>query len=376
VVTSETFDFKPSTRVKLGNGYLRVTGKAARTGVYQYLASELGLSDLPPNKIVNVYRPESEVFNDESLASYLNADVTNDHPINLVDSKSYRETSVGTVVSAVRDGDFVELEMIIKDDSAIRDVESGKSQLSPGYTALYVKEEGVSPEGISYDYKQQKIDINHVAIVANGRGGYQVRINDKLGVQTMAVMITLDSGRAVDAADPANATLIAEKYCSLQKSLDASMKSEEEQRAKASEKEAAAERAEAKADETEEELEKERAKTSKDSINAIITELMQVRSDAQRIAGDKFSCDSVAVIDNKRAAMVAVNDSVDWPNKSDAYVEARFDTQLESMDAAAATNSHQRLAQDAATTVTKPTSDAAPVLSRSQQYTNKQLGVK
>ena len=77
---TDTVDFAPSSRTYTDNGFLRVKGRAARTGVYQDLASELELTDRAPNDIVNVYRPAEEVFNTDSLSSYSNVDVTNDHP--------------------------------------------------------------------------------------------------------------------------------------------------------------------------------------------------------------------------------------------------------------------------------------------------------
>ena len=138
LVVSETFDFKPSSRKYLDNGFLRVSGKAARTGVYEYLACELGLTDRAPTEIVRVYRPEEEVFKDSSIQSYSNVDVTNDHPTKFVDAETYKKISVGHVISAVRDGDFVNVDVIVKDKQAIQDVESGKTQLSPGYSAVYV----------------------------------------------------------------------------------------------------------------------------------------------------------------------------------------------------------------------------------------------
>ena len=56
-----------SSRVFTDEGFLCVPGRVSRTGIQQYLARELNL-DGDPNRIVNVYRPEDEVFKDESLS--------------------------------------------------------------------------------------------------------------------------------------------------------------------------------------------------------------------------------------------------------------------------------------------------------------------
>ncbi|MBQ8080578.1 MAG: DUF2213 domain-containing protein, partial [Clostridia bacterium] len=42
----------------------------ARTGMQQYLRSELGITDDDPNGIVEVIRTEDEVFSDACIASF------------------------------------------------------------------------------------------------------------------------------------------------------------------------------------------------------------------------------------------------------------------------------------------------------------------
>mgnify|MGYP005991523593 CR=1 FL=1 len=164
-IRTETFDLLPTGRSYTDNGFLRVTGRAARTGVYKYLASELLLKDREPNDIVNVLRSSDEVFNTQSMASYSNVDITNNHPNDLVTADSFKLTSVGHVISAKRSGDFVDVDMIIKDATAIRDVEAGKSQLSPGYEVNYIPEIGVyDVTGESYEFVQRGIKINHVPL--------------------------------------------------------------------------------------------------------------------------------------------------------------------------------------------------------------------
>ncbi|SQF90302.1 Uncharacterized protein conserved in bacteria [Pseudomonas fluorescens] len=103
-------------------------GIAARTGVYQYLSSELDLDG--PERIVNVYRSPEEVFKPESMATYADKDVTNDHPDDLVDSTTFKEVSSGHVRGAAQQGENVEVDLIIKDQSAIDDIDSGKAELS------------------------------------------------------------------------------------------------------------------------------------------------------------------------------------------------------------------------------------------------------
>ncbi|AUR99188.1 coil containing protein [Vibrio phage 1.263.B._10N.286.51.B1] len=316
LVVSETFDFKPSSRQYLDNGFLRVSGKAARTGVYEYLACELGLTDRAPTEIVRVYRPEEEVFNDASIQSYSNVDVTNDHPTKFVDAETYKKISVGHVISAVRDGDFVNVDVIVKDKQAIQDVESGKTQLSPGYSAGYVAEDGVSPCGTNYEFKQTAIDVNHLAIVSRGRGGSQVRLNDNQP-QPEKIMkkVSLDSGRSVELEDGATATLIQDSFDRLnEKATDAEAKLVTVQAT-----------ADAQADKITKLEADLKTATDSNSLTEKLAELSKVKDSALKIAGKSFTCDSVDSMEIKRAALAVVRESIDWAAKEDGYVNAAFD---------------------------------------------------
>lgn len=354
ITISDTFDFAPSSRQYLDNGFLRVKGKAARTGVYQYLASELGLTDRAPNEVINVYRPADEVFNADSLASYANVDVTNNHPSQMVDAKTYKSVSVGHVVAASQSGDFVDVELMIKDASAIADIEAGKSQLSPGYTAVYIQEDGTAPCGTNYQFKQTGIDVNHVALVQRGRGGPQVRIDDNQGVTPM-IKVMLDSGVALEVADEAAAKLVTDAL--------------KEAAQKVTDAEAKATTAEAERDAMAEKLEAEKAKTTDAAIAERVEAIATVRADAVKIVGDSFKCDSVDVATIQREAMKAKRPTVDWDDKSDIYVQASFDSALADADTqVAAPDQLSQFAKDAA----KPVADKAPTVNAYDKFKQSQ----
>lgn len=173
-------------------------GRVARTGVQQYTAQELGLTDRPPNELVNVYRPPEEVFKPESLASYDNADITLQHPNDFVDSKTFKAVSVGHATTAGRRfGDFVVVDHLIKDQAAIDAINAGTAELSAGYSAEYILQPGVAPCGTPYEFIQTDILVNHIALCDSARAGHLARLFDsnKPKEQKPMPQITLDIDR-------------------------------------------------------------------------------------------------------------------------------------------------------------------------------------
>lgn len=186
------FDFK-SSRTYTPEGFLKVSGRAAKTGIQEYYAHELGLTDRPHDAIVRVMRFADDVFKQSALDSYVGADITIEHPETFVSSETFKNSSVGLVTAAVRDGDFVLVHMIVKDQSAIDAIHSGKVELSAGYSCHYE----AAPQGASYDFIQRDIAVNHLAITDKARGGSQVRLNDSdvLAVDTAAKRRFVDSNK-------------------------------------------------------------------------------------------------------------------------------------------------------------------------------------
>ncbi|UPU16053.1 head maturation protease [Escherichia phage ZCEC13] len=345
-----------SQRVYTDEGFLRVPGKAARTGIQEYLASELGLKGRAPNDIIRVYRPAEEVFNDESLQSYLGADVTNNHPPTLVNASTYRNTSVGVVTSVGRqDGDFVIVDMVIKDKDAIKAVETGKCELSAGYTAVYDDTPGTTPEGEPYDFRQTQIKINHVAIVDRARAGAMARIFDNMEKKPM-YQITTDTGLKVDVADAA----VVDAFKRLEQRV--------------SDAEAAKETVQAQLDAAMEQVADLTTKCSDEALKARVEAIARVTSSARKVAGDEFTCDSMDPVTIKRAALAVKRPSVDWAEKSAAYVEAAFDMAVEEPVKPVVDSQLEQLAKDGAKDIKQPVADAKPVLSRAQEALLRQTG--
>lgn len=173
------------------DGYGVLSAKVARAGNVQlYLGSEVGMND---KAIVRVYRPESEVFKKDAIASYAGVPVTVDHPKNGVNASTWKDLAVGEVGDDVlRDGEFVRVPMMLRDAKALKAVEDGKRELSMGYSAEIRFADGVTPSGEQFDAIMSDFKMNHVAIVDRARGGEELRIGDSAIKWGAAPIITTD----------------------------------------------------------------------------------------------------------------------------------------------------------------------------------------
>ena len=161
---------------RTADGYLVAEAKVARTGIQLYAGREVGRPEL---SVVRVYRPAEEVFHRDSVSSFSHAPVTVDHPAEMVTDANWKDLAVGeTSGEVLRDGERLRIPLIVKDSSAISKIESGKRELSAGYTCDLAFEAGETPNGEAYDAVQRNIRANHVAIVAKGRAGAECRIGD------------------------------------------------------------------------------------------------------------------------------------------------------------------------------------------------------
>lgn len=164
---------------KTQEGYLVATSRVARTGVQEYLASEIGdvaiAAGFSGNDVVRVYRAPEQVFHADTLASITRIPVTVDHPAELVDADNYSKYSVGDVGDAfTRDGDWIVVNPMIKDAAAVKAAATTHREVSMGYMADIVK----ARDGVDADFEMVNIRMNHLAIVPKGRAGSQARIGD------------------------------------------------------------------------------------------------------------------------------------------------------------------------------------------------------
>jgi uncharacterized protein len=158
------------------DGYMVATPRVARTGIQVYKGYEVGRDDMED---VRIYRPPDEVFNKKAMSTLAWRPITLDHPYESVNSKNWKEHSVGQSSGEVaRDGEFIRVPLSLMDSAAIDAVQQGKAQLSVGYGARLLWDGGTTPDGERYDAVQTRIRANHIAIVSAARGGSRLKIGD------------------------------------------------------------------------------------------------------------------------------------------------------------------------------------------------------
>ena len=154
------------------DGFLVVPATISKVGVFDYLATELGLEE---EGIKKVARTEKSLFSDETINSFENATLTIGHPEDGVNAKNWKQLSVGVVRNVKRVGDELTAEAWIYDEDAIKTVqEQGVEQLSCGYDC------DIKPSTVKdADFEMSPMIGNHVAIVAKGRCGGSVKLADE-----------------------------------------------------------------------------------------------------------------------------------------------------------------------------------------------------
>ena len=182
---TETIQDSLTARI-CADGALVADVRAARTGIQQYAGREVdpqNIYGLRDASVVNVYRPEAEVFSRDSLASFAAAPLTIDHPSEPVTADNWSRYGKGEVNGdVVRDGEFVRVPIIVRDAAAVSKVNTSHKQLSMGYSCTLDATPGTTADGVEYQLVQRNIRINHIAAVPNARGGPELKIRDERSI--------------------------------------------------------------------------------------------------------------------------------------------------------------------------------------------------
>ncbi len=236
-------------------GFLEIDGHATRVGVLEYTDPSF------PGGIRRELRLREDLAAPESLASYRNAPITDDHPSEMVTAANSMRFARGMVTEPGRmDDEHVAIRGLVTDASLIGKMRNdGKRELSPGYTVELDTTPGIHPVYGRYDVRQTKILVNHLAVVERARAGSTAAVRMDGAVVPTASLNSCVSSNAhqVHAMDPKE----------LQAKLDqaATLLAQEKARADA---------AEQKLD-----GEKKRADTAEGKVAALNAEVTQLRGE-------------------------------------------------------------------------------------------------
>lgn len=319
---------------RTSDGYLAVRARAARTGVYQYTGHEVDPNNehgLRDQAIVNVLRDDGAVFDQKSVRSFIGKPITTGHPAEPVNSKNWKQHADGVIMGAIRDGEHLAFDLLIMDQAAIDDTEAGTVELSNGYGASLEFGDFKAPDGTACQARQAPGSItgNHIARVKNGRAGSSCRIGDiavcdalpsnlidsltqEKPVKTMMIDgLTVDLGNA----DTAIATVQA-----LRDQRDAARQTVTDRDATITAKDR-----ELAAKDTE--IADLKAKVSDEAtLDARADAKAELVSKGKALLGDKMpDVKGKSLADTRRAIVMAHVGDASLADKSDDYIEARFD---------------------------------------------------
>lgn len=149
----------------------------SKEGVFPYLGHTIS-ADCEPNKVYKVYRSGETLK--ESVPTWDNPPkpFIEDHEMlgegfTAVDDRHVQ----GVISNPVYEDGVLYADIAVYSESLKESIENGKKELSLGYFCKYRKESGVF-DGEEYDYVQEDMVGNHIALVDAGRCGSDVKVFD------------------------------------------------------------------------------------------------------------------------------------------------------------------------------------------------------
>lgn len=309
------------------NGFLVDTPIVARIGVQTYY--------LPDGTERREFRPASEVFKPDSLASYQGKPITLGHVF--VNSDNAKEVVVGAVSgSAMREDSNVIVPLTVYDKESIEKAKNGiAGELSVGYSTVDVESKGwgsnetgeykldgeyqsqdeIPSDWVRFDALQTEIKVNHVALVYKGRAQvaklnfdaqqenpYTTDVDINKEDKQEMIKIKLDGAQEFEVAPE-----IASHIEALNAKADTAIAERDSLKAKVDAMPAEIEKAVAK------------AKADADALAALVA----VAAEAG-VKADGLDAKGIKV------AYVKEVSGLDVSEKSDAYIDAAFDIAKES----------------------------------------------
>jgi len=330
------------------NGFLTGQAIVTNVGVFTYRDSE--------GNILRELRPPEEVFKFDSLKSMEMLPLTNNHPPEKLTPENTNKYQVGQVGDWIRqDAYVVSAPVKITDEKTIIDIElREKVALSCGYSVDLEFTPG-NWLGIQYDAIQRNIRYNHIAIVDKGRAGDLAKlVLRKDSADAISEGIELSKGNEKKDKKEQNLKVGEKKRMELVKvtlndiSYDSAPEVANALKKADSDLVVAKKDFSAKEKELNDSIEKLSAEkdTLQDKIDTLTKELEENKITPEKIdtaistrlgiikiaeAVKVEVNDKMSDLDIKKAVIAKVFPKADLKEKSDAYVEARYDGAVEAV---------------------------------------------
>lgn len=302
-------------------GYLTVRVPITRPGVFPYARQD--------GTVQMEAKLPDEIFSDRTMYSARSKPITDEHPNQPVTLENYQTYAKGMSHTDAHVEDLkLYVSMTITDKDLIQKVYDGKRDISIGFMSDVVAEAGTY-NGQAYEYVQRNIEINHIAIVDQGRAGPEVAIrsdsdawqidSNEGGKSKMAKVKIEENEYEVDAAVKAyidslkakaeTAKVKGDSVDALQGRYDA---------------------LEVKLQNVETELANEKAKqVSADELDKQVEARVHLISTTKSLLGDSFDFTGKTEREIKEAVIATTKQDFKGDGKSDDYINAFFDATIE-----------------------------------------------
>jgi len=333
------FDSSTVNEIIIDNstGFLTAKVTLSRIGIQQYMGMELGLKDRM-NDMINVMRHPEDVFDTDSINSFTNLVVTDDHPSGTITIDNVKRLQKGTVSHVQAQRDSLQGIITITDALLIDEyLKKKKKQVSVGFSYDLIPECGTYM-GMDYEYKQINIKANHLAVVKAGRCGEQCKIGDKI----MNEIVYANKKYSLNAEDD---------FKKLQKAITDSEEKKEAEEEQETKKEKDEEIEKKETDEKLDALKKENDKLKKENdelkseksgkdaevdvlkkmipndekIQAMIADKVKLLTDAKDILQDKMLDCTACDKEVKKAVIEKVLTLGDLSKRDAAYINVAYD---------------------------------------------------
>lgn len=288
-----------------------------------------------------------EILSDSTVSSANSKPVTDGHHGLVTKDNSHDLMKGFTASNGHVEGNMLYNDITITDPNLISQIKNGsKRELSIGFETQMDPTSGTY-NGAKYDAVQRNIRINHVAVVPKGRAGHEVRLIGDSAEAVEQVEPSEEKGNQMETrvvrADGQNITVAADDVDKITK-LDAENSAKAKQIADldAQIKKLQAEKAQLQGNADEANKKADSAQAKADSLE---TDNKKLKDQIDHLKGDAFD-ERLNLIDKVKSfvgdsdydyhgktdrdlkidAVKAIKgDSIDFEDKSDAYVQAAFD---------------------------------------------------